>query len=502
MHNKRRAPLGSIRPGATRAGSPSPFIRSDAGFTLIEVLVSALMVVLLSGAAATSLVATTDSSSDLRVHADAEALAQQNQAQMHGLNVDQLSNLNSALPAVSLNGVSFTVTETATYVSASSGVASCTHPSADYLQTTSTVTWSNMGNRAPVTVSSILTPTVGSIDPTHGTLAVSATNAGGAGNPGMNVAISGPSAASELTTATGCVLFGDLPAGTYTVRVSPPSGIYVDAKTGNAVTPSAPDTASINVVAGTIPASASFDLDQSGSITYSFTDAFPPPGGLTAPVTPTVPAVVAFNTYMSLPSSRVCTLADAACPPVGNADTSFPASDWGGASGQVTATPLFPFTSPYSLYAGICGSDDPHVVSSGAVTDASAAVSAGGNTPVTLTLPAMVVKLYSGASTGTSEMALPAGAHLIITDTGCNVRYIGYLGAAPTVATNQAALPLNPSYPPSSNDTGILAFPGMPYGNYTVCYDNNGQKYSTTATNAGTGVLVALLAGSTTTGIC
>ncbi len=52
------------------------------------------------------------------------------------------------------------------------------------------------------------------------------------------------------------------------------------------------------------------------------------------------------------------------------------------------------------------------------------------------------------------------------------------------------------------NDTGLLTYPGMPYGNYTVCYDNAGKtyQYPMTVTNQVSGEIVKLYAGSATTG--
>jgi hypothetical protein len=123
---------------------------------------------------------------------------------------------------------------------------------------------------------------------------------------------------------------------------------------------------------------------------------------------------------------------------------------------------------------------------------------------VTFTLPAMVVKLYSGTSSSPgAEEALPTGAHLVITDSGCGVGYRTANNGLTTVSAGQAALPLNSSYPNlGTNDTGILEYPGMPYGTYSVCYDNGkGKTYSvpSTVTNSGSGEVVNVYAGSAAT---
>jgi prepilin-type N-terminal cleavage/methylation domain-containing protein len=79
----------------------------EAGFTLVEVLVSALILVLLSMAVLGALDATTRSSFSDRLHANVEALAQQNENRLRGLNVDELSNLNKTFQGPKLDGVQF-----------------------------------------------------------------------------------------------------------------------------------------------------------------------------------------------------------------------------------------------------------------------------------------------------------------------------------------------------------------------------------------------------------
>lgn len=471
-----------------------PRARSEAGLTLIEVIVSALMVALIGAAAATGFVGSTDASGYSRVRADAQTLAQQDQSRLRALTIDQLSNLNQTLAPVVLDGTTFTVQESADYVSDASGTPSCTNPSADYLRTVSTVTWSNMGSHPGVTASSILTPTVGSIDSTKGMLAVSVINAAGSPQSGMNVAISGPSGgptttANQTTDAGGCVLFGDLPIGTYGVSVTPGAGTFVDAQSGAVVTPTAPDTASPTVTAGsTASAPTQFQIDAAASAAFTTKVLFP--SGLTpnSAAGATVPAVVLFNTNMSAPQYRVCAAADTSgCPVVGHPDASFASPSTSG------ATSLFPFSSPYSAYAGVCSSDEPALPQNGG-SDASLTVTTTPIASAQLTLPGMVVRLHSGTTiTSASEEALPVGSHLVITDTGCNLRYAGNSSLLPLLTTITRG---------GAADYGLLKNPGMPYGSYTVCYDNGtgGKRYSTTVTNKGSGEVVDLLAGSAVAG--
>lgn len=450
----------------------------ERGFTVIEVLASALVLAILSAGVAGSLVSSTDATYQVRVHSEAQALAEQSQDKLRALNINELSNLNQSYSITTPDNVKFTVTETGQFVSNTTGTTSCTSPATDYVKATSTVTWTNMGTRAPVVVTSILTPQTGSI--TGGNLSVTATNAAGTGVQGLDVSLSGQATGSAVTDANGCAFFGNMSPGTYTVSIYPTSGTYVVNTTGASVTLSSPATQTATVTAGE-NTSAPFTLDQAGSITYSFADAFPT--GLTPTPsgypTPTAPAVAAFNTGMNSPSVRICTLNDnPTCPVVGSPDTKFPASDWTGTSGDIVATPLFPFTSAYSVYAGTCTNDDPHTVSS-SVTDTTAVVPEGGAyspTPPLLYLPAIVLKLMTGTSASPgSEEAMPAGAYITVNDSGCAVDYSTQNNSSSysSLSSGQAALPvLTTSTSPTAalSNFGILQYPGMPDGSYYICY--------------------------------
>jgi hypothetical protein len=215
------------------------------------------------------------------------------------------------------------------------------------------------------------------------------------------------------------------------------------------------------------------------------------------------PAVVLFNTSMKSPGFRVCSAADSTCPVVGSPDTSFGSGAWNQVGLTVPATPLFPYT--YSAYAGTCANDEPKLYGG---SDGSVTVPAGGSPSAVVPLAPMVVRLYSGTpSTSTEITALPASSHLTVTDTGCGLEYVGTSGTLPTtMPAGQATLPLNTTPGTGVNDTGYLKYPGMPYGNYQVCYDTGTKKLGTPVTvapNAGIGEIVQInVKNATTTGKC
>jgi hypothetical protein len=269
----------------------------------------------------------------------------------------------------------------------------------------------------------------------------------------------------------------------------------------------------VQVSAGTTAASPTpFVLAIPGRATLSFTDAWPTGVSPSPAPIATSPSVILSSGGLTI----VCSAQDTSgCPATGNGDTNWGLSAWGGTNGQFTAQPLVP--AAYATYAGICTGDDPASGYGG--SDPTTTVTSGNLTATTLTLPSIVVRLYSGTGlisvlggvittvpvSAGSEMAMPAGSKLVITDTQCNggEHYVGGPGGV-TVPVNDSALPIkaSPLLNASLNDTGLLAYPGMPDGKYTVCYQN-GSKYSQASlTNQGTGEVVYLYNNSLTTGSC
>ena len=189
------------------------------GFILIEVLVSAVILALVAGAVLTLFSATTRSAASERDHSVAYGIAQEDQARLRSMRLSSLNRLAQTRP-VSLDGSTFTVESTGVFVNNETGSESCTQgsSSADYIRITSTVTGPGMVQ--PVVLQSIVSPSNGSLDPTHGTLSFNATN--GAGQPLSGVSISGSGTANfnGSTDFTGCANFADLPAGNYKFTTS------------------------------------------------------------------------------------------------------------------------------------------------------------------------------------------------------------------------------------------------------------------------------------------
>ena len=107
---------------------------------------------------------------------------------------------------------------------------------------------------------------------------------------------------------------------------------------------------------------------------------------------------------------------------------------------SITASPLFPFTSPDSFYAGSCTTNNP---GSGAAI-ASVNVPANGTTSTSIQLPALYVTVKNGSSAIN-------GADVTITDTQCKNGY-------KYVKRNY-----------TTNSSGQLSDPGLPWGTYDIC---------------------------------
>ena len=114
---------------------------AEDGFALIEVLVSALILAIVAAGVMALLQATTRSAAAERQHAEAYALAQEDQARLRSMRLSSLNRLTES-NAVTIANDDFTVESQGVYVNNSKGQpSSCAsgETSADYVRITSTV---------------------------------------------------------------------------------------------------------------------------------------------------------------------------------------------------------------------------------------------------------------------------------------------------------------------------------------------------------------------------
>ncbi len=391
---------GKLRPRRLQAGS-------EDGFLLIEVMISALMVALVVVATFNGFDVTQRATADERSHAQADQLAHQDEDRMRGFQISELSGFNETRE-VALNGTKYTITSKAQFVSDATGSESCTAgaTTADYIQTTSEVTWPSLKARPPVVETGLIAPHLG------GSLLVKVINANGIGVPGMTVKAAGPSPSvsteTGTTNANGCVIFGSVEPGEYKVTTFQTG--YVE-KNGLSEPPVSEQVATVTNGSTTLK---EFQFDRAGAIKVTFA------GGASSD------QWLAFNTSMT--TFRTFGTAESY-----NTSVTSP-------------TTIFPFSSPYTVYAGSCESDDPHSINA-AVTDPVATV-VGGSTvepSPAVTAPPVAIKVWSGKSNAEPGKQIE-GAQVWIEDTGCK-----------TIRKS------------TTTSAGALLHPNMPFGKYRLC---------------------------------
>ncbi len=258
--------LGWADPSAVKSGlgyRVRARLAAERGFTLIEVLVSALIVTLIATAVAGALITNTDIIANQNSRSQAETLAEQDQERLKGLSAEQLDNLNQSYN-VTVGGSTYTITSKAWYLSTSNG-QSCTTAggaSATYFKTISTVTRTNaQGTTATLaTDESVISP------PAGGSLLAQFHDQTASPLAGVTLAATGPEQDTGTSDTSGCVIFSALDSGAYNLTYTDLG--YVDPN-GNASPIS--DTATVASTGIASPGRGNpIALGQAGGLTGSF----------------------------------------------------------------------------------------------------------------------------------------------------------------------------------------------------------------------------------------
>ena len=387
---------------------------AEAGDTIIEVLIAALLVALIAAATFTGYTGVAHVVSGQRGRGQAGALAEADQARLRGLTLSSLSSSGSGAGygntsyTATVDGTTYTVTSSAQFIS-TAGSPSCTSSgttTADQIQTVSTVAWnSDALVGGPVVIDGLVTPRVG------GSLIVRVLDSLGHAVAGASVTLSGgPTTAPSLTTdANGCVEYAELAGGTYTASTTI-SGSPASA-TAPAVVPTQTSQITITPSGGNGGISATFTTNYNGSSHASTADQVTAWNSL-------YPSVYhVFGTASTLSSNTY-------------------------ASTVSSGTNLTPGT--YTAYAGSCSGDYA------AGGSQSASVTSNTTQGVVLPMPAMIVDVYSGGTTelddassafsysagwthstgnsgrydGTESYASTSGAYFTATFTGTSVEWV------------------------------------------------------------------------------
>ncbi|MGZ4190997.1 MAG: carboxypeptidase-like regulatory domain-containing protein [Solirubrobacteraceae bacterium] len=427
---------------------PTPRRRSavvrDGGFTLIEVLVSALLVVLIATAAAKALVTTTHTSADQRLRSQADGLATQDQERLRGLSDTQLASLSQSRPST-VNGTTFTVQSTSTYED-TTGATSCSSTAAAYYRIVSTVTWTEGFTNQPASIQeeSLLSR------PVTGDLLTQVTDQTGAAIQGVTITPSGPSTQTAPSDSNGCVMFAGLDPGLYSIGLSD-SG-YVDPNGNSAPT----GTATVTTTGTAHPNGGTFRMGQAGSIVGTFQTS----GGAGGE------------------ADGISWLGNKGSIPMSGGFRTAPTTDPSTPSTGFTTFSLFPFaslsptdyTGNYTVWGGRCAGQAPPAPSPDQFTVTPGSV----GTAQTIQEPLLnlqAVQYNNGSSTST---VTPADIVLTFSDGTCSDSW---------KATRASSM---------SATTGWLANPGQAYapsGDLTVCVDykpSGGNYYKASVTTGNT----------------
>jgi Tfp pilus assembly protein PilV len=443
-------------------------VASNDGFALMEVIVSAAVLVVVVLGVLAGLDAATSTAGANKARTVAATLAEKDQERLRGMRVPDIDKMNLLPYDVKVANVTYHVESKAVWVNDASGQeigCSLNKAQASYMRITSTVTSPITGNKVkPVVISSIVAPQVGTS--ASGTLAVLVKGAAGDGIPGVTVSAAGPKSVDpESTNALGCAVFGDLTAGTYSVTLSKPG--YVD--TEGQTSPSNDAT----VTAGTT-STMEFAYDSAAKITLNVKSQ---PGTFSEPAKTVVAANQALGgglrTFGPNASSVISSLTDPSTSEVSG--TTF------------TLVNLFPFVNGYTFYSGGCSPNDPSKSIATYFDTYSGKVvlqpgGDGGNINVYEPTVATIF-VRSGTSGSTALQNTPVWAYP--TNTGCTGTRI-YLG--------------------TTNTSGKITSAGLPYGTYTLCAysSSSGRRGTANITiNSPTGIVTQqTLDGISTTKKC
>ena len=435
---RRNIPRKSSRFDRRCRGALRMLAGEQSGFSIVEVVVAALMLTLLSGAVATALISTARFSGDERKRSQATEIAQQDQERLRGLSIKALSGLDQTQTYGPYDGTTYSVRSQGQFLS-NTGSASCStsgNGAAAFVLITSTVNWAD--NRRPAVVQrSVITPNAG------GTLLVNAIDQNSAPLPGVAVTIYGKETEDAVTGTEGCAIFGSLTV----------SGYYVFAAKSGFVDVNGNDNpvggANVLATGTSYPSPNPFQLGQAGAVQASFSANN---GALTNQQAPSLSA------YNAGRNSPLVTTPASPATTITSTKTLFPFNN--GTSGV--------YTDNYTVWAGKCLAERPPAASRVAMTVGP------GLTPTTPVVKEPAMKVTVQYPSGTNVK--PAAIRLT------------YAQTAPTTCSEGWDAPLNTAAGPTPPANGWLASPGQPFagsytenattytGSYTVCasYDTNG----------------------------
>jgi hypothetical protein len=404
-----RSPVRSVR---RRARALATRVRQDeSGMALMEVVASAALLAVVAVGTLSAFDVAGSASGRSKARASAASIAQDDQERMRGLEVRTLLARGGETRTVKAGPATFTVKSTAETVTDSADEG-CTTGSGgiDYLKITSSVTWPGMRTDA-VVAESLMAPRPGSFGADEGGFTVQIVDRLGDPVQGIPVGLQGATSYNDTTDENGCAFFTYIPSGDYRVTFSQAGSVTPAGVTAVNDPVTVPEGAIGNKVVS---------YDAAAQLTVNFR---------TRSSTGTESATVGTDVVAAHPT----------IPAPGGLIFSSPTP----VASISTPAQLFPFSSPYSVYAGSCveaepdrfGQDNPTVL-----------LGRGASGTVSVLQPSLRVRVRYG-----STPALVSGATVRFFHNTCG----GKVYNAASLTDSNGAVPDQP----------------LPFGNYDVCAD-------------------------------
>ncbi|MCW3012630.1 MAG: Type secretory pathway, pseudopilin PulG [Solirubrobacterales bacterium] len=404
--------------------STTRFGAGQSGSALIESVVSAAILLLALVGLFAALDGQTAASDVAKSSSAAAGLAEADQERLRSFRVADLANRHE-VRTVTVAGEPFTVDSRVDWIrDATGGTETCANASsqADYLRLTSTVSGRASGGErgAPVRLRSLVAPPVGQFGPGQGTLAIKTT--GGAGQPvqGVSTSVSGPVTLSDTSNEVGCAVFAYVPVGAYDVRVSSPG--FVD-PSGN---PEA--VGSATATEGTTNLT-SLQYDRAATVEVRFDTQ----RGAAEPTSSDATSLSAANA--GIPGTGLRLFTPSTPQPL------------------ITATGLFPYMTPYTLYSGSCAAANPATYDPAYFDTHPGSLVAGAGSITSVVVREPSLRLDVQAATA-----------------GAAVRVVARPGPGGEGCESF-------SWSMTAGPDGLVTLPdaGVPFGRYAVCAEAEGQ---------------------------
>lgn len=318
----------------------SPSRAGDAGFALIEAVISAVVLAVVALAVLSGIEGSVHSASRERSRSVASTLAEQDQERMRAMSASDLADMTTLTRTVQVKNINYKVVSTSEWIrDDTGGTVSCTNNSkqVDYLRISTTVTTNLVGKQIqPVVMSSLVAPPVGKA---NGTLAVQVNDRNSVGIPNQTVNLTssgGSSIDPETTNELGCAIFTKIPVDNYTITLNQTG--WVDTFGRN------PGTAGAQVVNNTVQV-VTLKFDKAASVNWSVNTKDPWNGNALTASAP--PAIVTNPASSANVQAGTVSAVDGEEPTAQRTWTSNPADK------------MFPFVSKYSMWTGSCSQSNP-----------------------------------------------------------------------------------------------------------------------------------------------